>query len=108
MPRTYRSDRRAAKAATTRRRVLPAATALFQQQGYAATTVRAVAGAAGVSVQTVEAQFGSKPRLLKGCIDGAIAGDDEAVPVLERGWPAEARAATGPAELLQVVSKVLG
>ena len=108
MPRTYRSDRRAAQATQTRRRVLAAATGLFQRQGYAATTVRAVAGEAGVSVQTVEAQFGSKPRLLKACIDVAIAGDDEAVPVLERGWTAEAEAATTPAELLTVVSRVIG
>src|SRR4051812_12289938 len=108
MPRTYRSDRRAAQAATTRRRVLAAATALFQAQGSAATPVRAVAGGAGVSVQTVEAQFGSKPRLLKACIDVAIAGDDEAVPVLERPWTADAQAATTPAELLAVVARVIG
>jgi AcrR family transcriptional regulator len=108
VPRTYRSDRRAAQATQTRRRVLAAATGLFERQGYAATTVRAVAGEAGVSVQTVEAAFGSKPRLLKACIDVAIAGDDEAVPVLERAWTAEAEAATTPAELLTVVSRVIG
>ena len=67
-----------------------------------------MAGEAGVSVQTVEAQFGSKPRLLKACIDVAIAGDDEAVAVLERGWTAEAEAPTTPAELLAVVSRVIG
>jgi AcrR family transcriptional regulator len=87
--------------------VVSAATGLFERQGYAATTVRAVAGAAGVSVQTVEAQFGSKPRLLKACIDVAIAGDDEAVPVLERSWTADAEAATTAAELLTVVAGVL-
>jgi AcrR family transcriptional regulator len=88
--------------------VVAAATALFQRQGYAATTVRAVAGDAGVSVQTVEALFGSKPRLLKACIDIAIAGDDEAVPVLERDWARRAEAATTPAELLTVVARVIG
>jgi AcrR family transcriptional regulator len=67
-----------------------------------------VAGEAGVSVQTVEAQFGSKPRLLKACIDVAIAGDDEAVPVLERAWTEDARVSTSPAELLTVVSRVIG
>jgi AcrR family transcriptional regulator len=108
MPRTYRSDRRAAQSVQTRGRVLAAASGLFERQGYAATTVRAVAGAAGVSVPTVEALFGSKPRLLKTCIDVAIAGDDEAVPVLARDWTQAARAAGTPAELLSVVAGVIG
>ena len=107
MPRTYRSARRAEQAGLTRRRVLAAATGLFERQGYAATTVRAVASDAGVSVQTVEALFGSKPRLLKACIDVAIAGDDEAIPVLARAWTDAARAATTPAALLAVVAGVL-
>jgi AcrR family transcriptional regulator len=88
--------------------VVAAATALFQRRGYAATTVRAVAGQAGVSVQTVEAQFRSKPRLLKACIDVAIAGDDEEVPVLERDWARRAETATSPSELLTVVAGVIG
>ncbi len=108
MPRAYRSDQRAARATQTRRRVLAAATGLFERQGYAATTVRAVASDAGVSVQTVEALFGSKPRLLKACIDVAIAGDDEQVPMLERDWTAAARAATTPSELLDIVAGVIG
>jgi len=108
VPRTYRSDRRAAQATQTRRRVLAAATGLFERQGYAATTVRAVAADAGVSVQTVEAQFGSKPRLLKACIDVAIAGDDDAVPVLDREWTAAAERATDPADVLAITAGVLG
>ncbi len=108
MPRTYHSERRAEQARLTRRRVLAAATGLFERQGYAATTVRAVAADAGVSVQTVEQAFGSKPRLLKACIDVAIAGDDEAVPMLEREWTASARAAASPREVLTTVASVLG
>src|SRR4051794_26675321 len=108
MPRAYRSDQRAAAATRTRSRVLAAATGLFERQGDAATTVRAVAADAGGSVQTVEQVFGSKPRLLKACIDVAIAGDDEQVPMLERDWAAAARAATTPGELLAVVAGVIG
>lgn len=107
MPRTYRSEQRAAQADRTRLRVLAAATALFERHGYAATTVRAVAAEAGVSVPTVEATFGSKPRLLKSCIDVAIAGDDEPVPVLDRAWTDTAREATTPAGLLTTVARVL-
>ena len=108
MPRSYRSDRRAEQATRTRRRVLATATDLFGRQGYAATTVRRVAADAGVSVQTVEALSGSKPGLLKACIDVAIAGDDEAVPMLEREWTDAARAAKTPAQLLAVVASVVG
>jgi hypothetical protein len=39
-----------------------------------------------VSVPTVELLFGNKARLLKAAIDVAIAGDDDAVPVLDRSW----------------------
>src|SRR4051794_29620177 len=108
VPRSYRSDRRTAQAAQTRRRVVAAASELFERQGYAATTVRAVAGQADVSVQTVEALFGSKPRLLKACIDVAIVGDDEAVPVLERDWTKQARAAGTPHEVLGIVAAIIG
>ena len=108
MPRTYHSARRSEQARLTRRRVLAAATGLFERQGYAATTVRAVASDAGASVQTVEELFGSKPRLLKACIDVAIAGDDEQLPMLERDWTTAARAATTPGELLDIVAGVIG
>ncbi len=108
MARTYRSDRRAAQARETRSRILAAAAGLFEQRGYAATTIRAVAADAGVSVPMVEALFGSKPRLLKACIDVAIAGDDLAVPVLERAWTDQVRSATTVAELLAVVARTVG
>src|SRR3954454_2881958 len=108
VPRSYRSDRRTAQAAQTRRRVVAAASELFERQGYAATTIRAVAGQAGVSVPTVEALFGSKPKLLKACIDVAIAGDDRATPVLERDWTDRARAAGSSQEMLGVVAAVIG
>jgi AcrR family transcriptional regulator len=108
VPRTYRSHRRATQARETRRRILAAATGLFEQRGYAATAIRAIAADAGVSVPTVEALFGSKPKLLKACIDVAIAGDDVAVPVLNRDWTERARAARSTAELLSVVADVIG
>lgn len=88
--------------------MLEAATSAFVAQGYAGTTMRAVAAAAGVSVPTVELLFGTKARLLKAAIDVAIAGDDEAVPVLERDWTVKARNAGGAAEFLDVVAGVIG
>ena len=49
-------------------------------------TIREVAEAAQVSPATVELVFGTKAALLDAVVDVALAGDDEPVPVLERGW----------------------
>ena len=91
--RPYQSARRQEQARRTRARILSAATQQFLATGYAGTTVKAVAAAAGVSVPTVEAGFGTKARLLKAAIDVATAGDDEPVAMLDRPWARRARAA---------------
>ncbi len=103
----YRSDRRAAQARRTRRRILDAAAVLFLERGYAGATMRAIAVAAGVAVPTVELGFGTKARLLKAAIDVAIAGDDEPVPVLDRSWADTARQAQTAAEFLAVAADVI-
>jgi AcrR family transcriptional regulator len=105
--RGYVSQTRTERAQKTRRRVIEAATRLFVQQGYATTTMRAIAAEAGVSVPTVELLFGTKPQLLHVVIDVAIAGDDEPVPVLNRGWAADAQSARNLADYLSVVAQVL-
>lgn len=105
--RGYRSGVRAEQARRTRRRILDAAQESFAHNGYAATTIRSVAAAAGVSVPTVELTFGTKPALLKAAIDVAIAGDDEPVAVLDRDWAATARAAEDVEAFLAVGTAVL-
>jgi AcrR family transcriptional regulator len=105
--RPYRSPKREALAGATRQRVLRAASFLFAERGYAATTIRSVAERSGVSVPTIEALFGTKARLLKAAIDVAIAGDDDAVPMLERDWATAAIRATEVDSLLSVVASVL-
>ena len=52
------------RAAVTRRRILDAARLRFFEDGYAATTLGAVAAEAGVAVQTVYKVFGSKAAIL--------------------------------------------
>jgi AcrR family transcriptional regulator len=99
--RVYRSSRRAEQARATRRRILDAATTVFLERGYAAATMRVLAGQAGVSVPTVELLFGTKVKLLKAAIDVAIAGDDEPVPMLDREW------ANAGADFLDVAAEVL-
>src|SRR5258708_14164440 len=107
MRRRCRSGVRDAQARRTRQRVLDAATAVFLDRGYGGATLRVGAAGAMVSVATVEALFGTKARLLKAAIDVAIAGDDEPVAVLDRGWAAEARKAGTAEGFLAVVAGVV-
>jgi AcrR family transcriptional regulator len=81
--RVYRSVLRAEQAQRTRAAVLDAAGRRFVAQGYTGTTMRDVAEAAGVSVQTVFGQ-GSKASLLLACVDRAVVGDDETTPLRAR------------------------
>ena len=84
--RAYDAPKRQAAARETRRRIRSAATALFLAQGYAATSMRAVALAAGVAEKTVYLQYATKTALLKEVVETAIVGDDDEVPVAARGW----------------------
>jgi AcrR family transcriptional regulator len=63
--RRYDSTRRQAQAAQTRQDIVAAALDLFVERGYAATTMAAIAQAAGVVVETIYRAFGSKAALLK-------------------------------------------
>jgi len=80
----YSSALRTAQAQQTRRAIVDAAAALFVDQGYGATSVAAIADAAGVSRKTVFTSVGGKLETLKLALDWAIAGDDAPIPVLER------------------------
>ncbi len=82
--RAYTSPRRRQQAAETRAAVLVAASALFSEKGWAATGMRDVARAAGVSVETVYANFGSKADLLMAAMDVAVVGDASPVPLAGR------------------------
>src|SRR4051795_3646158 len=81
--RVYNSPLRTEQAHRTRAAVLDAAGRCFLEKGYAATTMKDVATAAGVSVQTVFGQ-GSKASLLLACVDRAVVGDDEEEPFAQR------------------------
>ena len=64
--------------------MLEAATRLFGECGWAGTGMRDVARAAGVAVETVYANFGSKPDLLAAALDVAVVGDDAPIALAER------------------------
>ncbi|WP_448631533.1 TetR/AcrR family transcriptional regulator [Cellulomonas soli] len=72
------SDGRTRRAMATRSRITTAARELFVREGYAATTVTAVARGAGVGVQTVYYSYPTKAELLIGCLDHAADGGDRA------------------------------
>jgi len=82
--------------------VLAAAHDVFAEKGYAGATMSAIADAAGVSVKTVEAAFGTKANLLKELIDVRIVGDDEPVAMADRPEVADMEAETDPARLLEM------
>src|SRR5512132_397281 len=82
--RSYVSTLRDSQARRTRRQIVAAAGHLFARQGFAATTVDAIAAEAGVSRKTVFTSVGGKVALLKLAYDYAMAGDDEPIPMIDR------------------------
>lgn len=59
---------------------------LFERDGYAATSMAAIASAAGVALKTVYLSFGNKPALLRAVWHRVLRGDREDVPVGEQDW----------------------
>ena len=87
--RRYESPRRRQQAASTRRDVLAAAQALFEERGYPATTMAAVAERAGVSPKTVYSAFETKSGLLRAVWHLLLRGDEGDAPMGERRWYVE-------------------
>ena len=94
--RRYDSPRRRAQADATRRDILAAAQLLFERQGYAATTMAAVAGEAGVALKTVYLAFETKARVLRGVWNTRLRGDEDDRPVEEQEWYREVLDETDP------------
>lgn len=82
--RPYDAGRRQDAARRSRAAVLAACRELLARDGYQATTIRAVAERAGVSVETVYKAFGGKPGLVKALWDVTLAGDDEPLAMAQR------------------------
>lgn len=71
-------------AATTRAAIRDAATSLFLEQGFTATTMRDVAALAGVGERTLYDAFASKTALFHHVVGVAIVGDELQVAVADR------------------------
>jgi AcrR family transcriptional regulator len=81
--RSYDSSGRRERARQTRGQITDAAEGLFLTNGYAATTVAAIAAAARVSVETIYKGFGGKPGLVRAIVDKGLAGQGP-VPAEQR------------------------
>jgi AcrR family transcriptional regulator len=75
--RAYDASNRRAAAARRRQDVLDAARELMLRDGYAATTVTAIATTAGVSPETLYKAFGGKPGIVRALYHKALEGDGE-------------------------------
>jgi AcrR family transcriptional regulator len=84
--RSYSSPRRAEQAAATRTAILDAAQKLFEEQGYAGTSMAAIAKQAGVALKTVYLAFETKSGLLRALWHLRVRGDEDPSPVGERDW----------------------
>jgi AcrR family transcriptional regulator len=73
--RTYDASRRRAAALARRERVLSAARELFLGDGFAATTVAAIANQAEVSSETIYKRFGGKAGLIEALYREALMGE---------------------------------
>lgn len=84
--RAYNSPRRREQAAATRSAILDAAQRLFERQGYAATTITAIAAEAEVASKTVYLAFETKSGVLRALWNRQLRGDEADVPVAQRDW----------------------
>jgi AcrR family transcriptional regulator len=84
--RPYHSPRRREQAAATRTAILEAAHRLFARQGYASTTMAAIAAEAQVASKTVYLAFETKSGLLRALWNAQLRGDEVDIPVTEREW----------------------
>jgi AcrR family transcriptional regulator len=84
--RRYHSPRRQEQAAATRQAIVGAAQRLFEEHGYVATTMDAIAVEAGVALKTVYSAFATKAGLLRALWDLLLKGDADDAPVADRPW----------------------
>jgi AcrR family transcriptional regulator len=105
--RTYNSTSRREAAKARRQSIIDSALRMFLEKGYAATTMPAIANAAGIALDTVYATVGKKPALFRLLIEMAISGSDRAVPAEERDYVRAVRAEADAARKLRLYATAL-
>lgn len=79
------AEARRGRARLTRRRMVEAAYRLFSEQGYS-VPLTAIAGEAGVAIQTIFFTFHTKQELLSEALTLAVLGDERPLAPHEREW----------------------
>jgi AcrR family transcriptional regulator len=105
--RAYDSSSRRDGAEATHGAILKAARALFCEKGYAATTMPAIAEAAGIALDTVYASVGKKPAVFALLVEAAISGTDAAIPAEERNYVRPIKAEPDAARKLALYAAAL-
>ena len=105
--RAYDSTVRKEAAEATRQSIIESARRLFLENGYAGTTMPAIAQAAGIALDTVYAAVGKKPTLFRLLVETAISGRDLAVPAEQRDYVRAIRAEPDAAKKLQIYAAAL-
>src|SRR6059036_3430611 len=103
--RSYDSPLRREQAAATRREILEAAQRLFEERGYASTSMAASAGEAGVALKTVYVAFATKSGLLRALWHLLLRGDEADVPVQDRRWYLDVIEEPDPARQLRLTAR---
>lgn len=83
---TVKTSLRTSHVLENEERIIRAAHRLFVKEGYRATTLTAVAAAAGVAPRTIYVRFGTKADLLNRVIGVALVGDLAPQDVASRDW----------------------
>jgi AcrR family transcriptional regulator len=81
----------------SRERLVVGAAEVFAEQGYAGTTVNAIAERAGVSLQTLYTAWGSKRRLLRAYVEYTMTGSPTAIT--DGTWVPQLQSLLDPASL---------
>ena len=105
--RPYDGSRRQAAVRVTRQAVVDAASALFLQRGYPATTMAEIAERSDVPPATLYRLFGSKRAVLKEVLDVTLGGDDEPVEYQHRPDVQAALTADDPGAMLDAFAHLL-
>jgi TetR/AcrR family transcriptional regulator, regulator of autoinduction and epiphytic fitness len=105
--RRYESRVRDSQARATRLAVIAAASRLFEERGYVATSIDDIAAASGVSRATVFTSVGGKPAVLKAAFDVAIVGDDEPIALPDRDYARPVRDEPDPRRTVALFASLM-
>jgi AcrR family transcriptional regulator len=106
--RPYDSSRRRERARASRKEILAVARSSFLANGYAGTTMAAIATSAGVSVETLYGTWGSKAGVVQALIREALRGGDDAPPFEQSDAIKEVIAEPVPRAQLELYGRLLG